>query len=176
MGRKPADAYVKQTSNCSSSAASSPNLRFLRTETSSKVGSVAPSEPRGTDAQRWSRSRSQSTVQVNGASCAGKVHVLIRGGLESRSGSRLYAESRSRGVRASRRFQQSAEAIVRIRHTPLAARKGRTVKNKEELPLNSDRGALSQKFELACDAEPMRFAKLLRPESTDPAQIGRAHV
>ena len=52
--------------------------------------------------------------------CAGKVHVLIRGGLESRSGSRLYAESRSRGVRASRRFQQSAEAIVRIRHTPLA--------------------------------------------------------
>ena len=53
--------------------------------------------------------------------CAGKVHVLIRGGLESRSGSRLYAESRSRVVRASRRFQQSAEAIVRIRHMPLAA-------------------------------------------------------
>ena len=68
-----------------------------------------------------SRSRSQSTVQVNGASCAGKVHVLIRGGLESRSGSRLYAVSRSRVVRASLRFQQSAEAIVRIRHMPLAA-------------------------------------------------------
>ena len=52
--------------------------------------------------------------------CAGKVHVLIRGGLESRSGSRLYAESRSRVVRAARRFQQSAEAIVRTRHIPLA--------------------------------------------------------
>jgi len=52
--------------------------------------------------------------------CAGKVHVLIRGGLESRSGSRLYAESRSRAVRAVRRFQHSAEAIVRTRHTPLA--------------------------------------------------------
>ena len=55
--------------------------------------------------------------------CAGKVHALIRGGLESRSGSRLYAESRSRGVRASRRFQQSAEAIVRV--DPLSRSFGR---------------------------------------------------
>ena len=53
--------------------------------------------------------------------CAGKVHVPIRGGLESRSGSRLYAESRSRVGKPARRFQQSAEAIVRTRHTPLAA-------------------------------------------------------
>ena len=169
MGRKSADALVKPTSHGSSSAASSPNVRFLRTETSSKAGSVAPSEPRGTDAQRWSRSRCQSTVQVNGASCAGKVHVLIRGGLESGSGSRLYAESRSRGVRAPRWFQQSAEAIVRIRHTPLATRKGRTMKNKGELPVNSDRGALSRKLEFACEGDWMRLAKLLRPESTDPA-------
>ena len=35
--------------------------------------------------------------------------------------------------------------------------------------MNSDRGALSWKFELACDAEPMRLAELLRPELTDPA-------
>ena len=35
--------------------------------------------------------------------------------------------------------------------------------------MNSDRGALSQKFELAREPEPMRLAKLLRPESTDPA-------
>jgi RNA-directed DNA polymerase len=43
------------------------------------------------------------------------------------------------------------------------------MKNKEELPMNSDRGALPQKFELARDAEPTRLANLLRPESTDPA-------
>ena len=52
--------------------------------------------------------------------CAGKVHVLIRGELESGSGSRLYAESRSQVVKATWRPQQSAEAIVRIRHTPVA--------------------------------------------------------
>jgi hypothetical protein len=44
------------------------------------------------------------------------------------------------------------------------------MKNKEELPVNSDRGALSRKFELAREGEPMRLAKLLRPESTDPAR------
>jgi len=53
--------------------------------------------------------------------CAAKVNRLIQGGLESRSGSRLQAESRSRTVKAARRFQQSAEAILRTRHTPLAA-------------------------------------------------------
>ena len=59
--------------------------------------------------------------------CAAKVNRLIQGELESRSGNRLQAESRSPGTDAKRwsvkaiwRFQQSAEAIVRIRHTPLA--------------------------------------------------------
>jgi hypothetical protein len=44
------------------------------------------------------------------------------------------------------------------------------VKNKEEVPLNSDRGALSQKFEFVREGEPTRLAKLLRPELTDPAR------
>jgi len=35
--------------------------------------------------------------------------------------------------------------------------------------MTSDRGVLSQKFELAGEAEPMRLAELLRPELTDPA-------
>jgi len=35
--------------------------------------------------------------------------------------------------------------------------------------MNSDRGALPQKFELAREPEPTRLAELLRPESTDPA-------
>ena len=52
--------------------------------------------------------------------CAAKVNRLIQGELESRSGSRLQAESRSRVVKAIRRFQQSAEVVVRTRHTPLA--------------------------------------------------------
>ena len=52
--------------------------------------------------------------------CAAKVSRLIQGELESKTGSRLQAESRSRVVKATRRFQQSAEAILRIRHTPLA--------------------------------------------------------
>ena len=52
--------------------------------------------------------------------CAAKVNRLIQGELESKSGSRLDAESRSRAVKATRRFQQSAEAVVRSRHTPLA--------------------------------------------------------
>ena len=52
--------------------------------------------------------------------CAAKVNRLIQGELEPRSGSRLHAESRSRIVKATRRLQQSAEAVLRIRHTPLA--------------------------------------------------------
>ena len=49
-------------------------------------------------------------------------------------------------MRAVRRFQRSAEAIVRTRPFP-GDRKGRTVKNKEELPMNSDRGARQQEFD-----------------------------
>ena len=52
--------------------------------------------------------------------CAAKVSRPIQGELESRSGSRLYAESRSQVVKAAWRPQQSAEAIVRIRHSPVA--------------------------------------------------------
>ncbi len=37
--------------------------------------------------------------------------------------------------------------------------------------MNSDRGALPQKFELAREPEPTRLANLLRPESTDPARV-----
>ena len=52
--------------------------------------------------------------------CAAKVNRLIQGELRSGSGSRPCAESRRRVVKATRRRQQSAEVIVRIRHTPLA--------------------------------------------------------
>ena len=51
--------------------------------------------------------------------CAAKVDRLILGELMSGPGSRLYAESRSRAVKTTRRLQQSAEGILRIRHTPL---------------------------------------------------------
>jgi len=43
------------------------------------------------------------------------------------------------------------------------------MKNKEELPTNSDRGALQQTYDFRPEAEPKPLAKLLRPESTDPA-------
>ena len=62
-----------------------------------------------------------SFVRIGKSSaCAAKVYRLIQGELEPVSGSRLYAESRSRAVKAVRRLQQSAEAVVRTRHTPLA--------------------------------------------------------
>ena len=51
--------------------------------------------------------------------CAAKVGRLIQGELESVSGVRL-AELGSRVAQAPRRFQQSAEAVVRSRRTPLA--------------------------------------------------------
>ena len=78
----------------------------LRTETAYKADSLG----------EWAKHHEAVPNRGYGkcGACAGKVHVLIRGGLESRSGSRLYDESRSRVVRASRRFQQSAEAIVRV--------------------------------------------------------------
>ncbi len=56
--------------------------------------------------------------------CAVKVNRLILGELESRSGSRLYTESRSWAVKASRRFQQSAEVVVPSHRTPAVT--GRT--------------------------------------------------
>jgi RNA-directed DNA polymerase len=43
------------------------------------------------------------------------------------------------------------------------------VKNKEELPMNSDRGALQRKFDFAREEQRPPLAKQLRPESTDPA-------
>ncbi len=52
---------------------------------------------------------------------AAKVSRLILGELESGSGSRLDAESRGLPTEVSDRLQQSAEAIVPIRHTPLSA-------------------------------------------------------
>ena len=51
--------------------------------------------------------------------CAAKVNRLIQGELEPRSGSRPCAESRSRAVKATRRSQRSAEAVVAKLHTPL---------------------------------------------------------
>ena len=54
------------------------------------------------------------------SACAVKVNRPIQGGLASRSGSRLYAESRSQAVKTVWRLQQSAEAIVLTRHIPLA--------------------------------------------------------
>ena len=52
--------------------------------------------------------------------CAVKVNRLIPGELESGSGSRPCAESRGSVVQATDRRQQSAEAIVLVRHTPLS--------------------------------------------------------
>jgi len=52
--------------------------------------------------------------------CAVKVNRLIAGRLHPMSGSRLYAQSRSRLVQAKRRLQLAAEAVLPIRHTPLA--------------------------------------------------------
>ena len=51
---------------------------------------------------------------------AAKVSRLILGELESGSGSRLDAESRGLPTEVSDRLQQSAEAIVPFRHTPLS--------------------------------------------------------
>ena len=82
--------------------------------------------------------------------CAGKVHVFIRGELESGSGSRLYAESRSRAVRAVRRFQQSAEAIVGTR---LWCSEG---------PNRGEQGGATSE---------LGSRILLRPELTDPARV-----
>ena len=52
--------------------------------------------------------------------CAAKVNRLILGELDSGSGSRPCAESRGLLAQVSDRFQQSAEAIVPLRHTPLS--------------------------------------------------------
>ena len=52
--------------------------------------------------------------------CAAKVNRLIQGELHPGSGSRPCAESRRRLAQAGRRTQQSAEAVLRTRHTPLA--------------------------------------------------------
>jgi hypothetical protein len=54
------------------------------------------------------------------SACAVKANRPILGGLESGSGSRLYAESRSLVAKATWRLQQSAEAIVLTRHIPVA--------------------------------------------------------
>ena len=43
------------------------------------------------------------------------------------------------------------------------------MKNKEELPVDSDRGALQRQFDFAREAAASPLAKLLRPECTDPA-------
>ena len=43
------------------------------------------------------------------------------------------------------------------------------MKNKEELPTNSDRGALQQTFDFRTEIETKPLAILLRQESTDPA-------
>ncbi len=84
--------------------------------------------------------------------CAAKDHVLIRGELESGSGSRLYAESQGQGTKVIWRFQQSAEAIV------LTA----THHWRQEGPNREEQGG-------ATDELGSRI--LLRPESTDPARV-----
>ena len=43
------------------------------------------------------------------------------------------------------------------------------MKNKEELPVDSDRGALQRQFDFACEAAALPLAELLRQECTDPA-------
>ena len=86
----------------------------LRTETASQAG---PSRR----VSQASQSRSRPGGKVNAELVQGKFTFLSGEGWNPVSGSRLEAESRSRVGKPGRRFQQSAEAIVRIRHTPLAA-------------------------------------------------------
>ena len=45
------------------------------------------------------------------------------------------------------------------------------MKNKEELPVDLDRGALQRQFDFAREEEASPLAKLLRQESTDPASM-----
>ena len=45
------------------------------------------------------------------------------------------------------------------------------MKNKEELPMNSDRGASQLQFEFGDEGETEPLAKLLRQEPTDPAHV-----
>ena len=47
------------------------------------------------------------------------------------------------------------------------------MKSKEELPINSDRGALQLQFDFGDEAETKPLAKLLRREPTDPAHVGQ---
>ncbi len=44
------------------------------------------------------------------------------------------------------------------------------MKNKEELPMNLDRGAWQRPLDFACEEEWARRVNLFRPESTDPAR------
>ena len=72
--------------------------------------------------------------------CAAKVNRLILGELMSGTGSRLDAESRWSRTQVPDRHQQSAEAIVLVRHTPLSPGRAEHRKNKEELLKHSHRG------------------------------------
>ena len=45
------------------------------------------------------------------------------------------------------------------------------MKNREERPIASDRGAPQQTFDFGDEAEPVQPANLLRQELTDPASI-----
>ena len=45
------------------------------------------------------------------------------------------------------------------------------MKNKEELPMNSDRGASQLQFDFGDEGETKPLAKLLRQEPTDPAPV-----
>ena len=45
------------------------------------------------------------------------------------------------------------------------------MKNKEELPMNSNRGAVQCEFDFAREADQPLCAELLRPELTDSASV-----
>ena len=45
------------------------------------------------------------------------------------------------------------------------------MKSKEELPMNSDRGASQLQFDFGDEGETKPLAKLLRQEPTDPAHV-----
>ncbi len=116
----------------------------LRTETSYKAGPVRRVSP-------TSRSRSQSTVQVNGElvqqkitflsgeTCTGGMHAVVaptsKACLKTWNGS---AQAVPGGAGVSRGHSTNPPHAT-------GDRKGRTVKNKEELPTHSDRGYYSDR-------------------------------
>ena len=113
MGRKPANAFVKPTIQFVVGRIHAKAAR-LRTETRYKAGGDQVSGP--------SITKPSSFVRIGKSrACAAKVVRLIQGDLPHVPVSRACPKGGAAVGDCGRVRQKSAEAIVRIRHTPLAA-------------------------------------------------------